>query len=114
MADSVEAVFGAVFSDGGYDAASSAILKTYDSELNNLDPSESGKDAKTRLQEYAQSRRLDLPDYRVISITGAAHEQHFEVACHMAALDMTSRGTGTSRQRAEQAAAGAMLDIIPQ
>jgi len=114
IADSVEAVFGAVFSDGGYDAACASILRVYEDELNTLDPSESGKDAKTRLQEYAQSRRLALPDYSVVSISGAAHEQNFEVACQMSTLDLAARGSGTSRQRAEQMAAACMLDLLRQ
>ena len=114
VADSVEAIFGAVFEDGGYDAAKDAILLAYDDELGALDPNESGKDAKTQLQELAQSRRFDLPDYRVVAITGAAHEQNFEVTCQMSALGLSAHGTGTSRQRAEQAAAASMLAIISE
>jgi ribonuclease-3 len=64
-----------------------------------------GKDAKTLLQEYLQSRKLALPQYSVIEIKGEAHAQTFVVSCEVAQLKLSTRGEGASRRIAEQIAA---------
>ena len=107
LADALEAVFGAIFVDGGYEPARNAVLAAFAHRLDALDPAVSAKDAKTELQEKLQAGRLPLPAYRVLAVRGAAHRQSFEVEC--SAGDLTARGTGSSRQRAEQDAARAML-----
>jgi len=71
-----------------------------------------GKDPKTQLQELLQGRKLKLPDYRVVTIMGAAHQQSFDVACEIAELRLSERGIGGSRRAAEQAAAAAMLQTL--
>jgi len=114
LADAMEALFGAVLLDGGYDAARTAVLAVYGAALNELDPDQTGKDAKTRLQEYLQSRRHPLPEYRISATHGAAHIQTFEVECLVAELGLRSTGSGTSRQRAEQQAAEGMLRELGQ
>src|SRR5690606_4546549 len=81
LADALEAVFGAVYMDGGFDPARKVIASLYESLLANVDPRSQGKDAKTLLQERLQALRLDLPTYSVIATHGAAHSQLFEVAC---------------------------------
>ena len=81
------------------------ILALYATALDELDPSLPDKDAKTRLQELLQARRLAVPDYVVVSTTGAAHDQLFEVECRIEKLDVTTRGSGSSRRLAEQDAA---------
>jgi len=109
LADGLEAVFGAVFLDGGYDAAREVIVRTYDDVMAGVRPEATAKDAKTRLQELMQARHRSLPQYRVVSTRGAAHKQVFEVECVLHELDLRATGTGTSRQRAEQRAAEALL-----
>ena len=112
LADAVEAVLGAVFLDGGYEAARKAVLAAFGPLIDRLDPELPAKDAKTRLQEILQAKRRRLPQYRVVSVQGEPHKQSFEVECYVSELDLRVTGVGTSRQRAEQQAAKAMLEKI--
>jgi ribonuclease-3 len=80
--------------------------------MERLDPEQSVKDPKTELQEILQSRRQRLPEYRVLAVRGAAHRQSFEVECIVAEAGLSATGRGTSRQRAEQEAAAAMLEKL--
>ncbi len=105
LSDGLEAIFGAAFIDGGYDAARQAVLHVFNSRLETLDPENSGKDAKTMLQELLQGRHLPLPCYTVTTVHGEAHAQRFEVECFIASLSIRCSGIGTSRRRAEQEAA---------
>jgi len=110
LADVVEALFGAVFLDGGYPAARRAVLHAFGPLLEDLDPGKVEKDAKTRLQELLHARGAALPEYRVTATSGAPHERSFEVECAVA--ELRAIGKGSSRQRAEQEAARAMLDKL--
>lgn len=112
LADAVEALFGAVFVDGGYDAARRAMLHAFAPLLAALDPEDVEKDPKTRLQEmmHAQGRRL--PEYRVVATHGAPHQRSFEVECALPDLQLAAVGKGTSLQRAEQQAAKGVLDKV--
>ncbi|HEX6319514.1 MAG TPA: ribonuclease III, partial [Burkholderiales bacterium] len=112
LADALEAVLGAVFLDGGYAAARKAVLAAFGPHIDRLDPDRPAKDAKTRLQELLQARHRGLPQYRVVSVQGEAHKQSFEVECSVKGLDIKATGAGTSRQRAEQQAAKAMLERL--
>ena len=112
VADALEAVFGAIFLDGGYDAARKSVLLAFRPLLERIDPAQPAKDAKTQLQEILQSRRQRLPEYRVAVVRGAAHRQSFEVECIVAEAGLSATGSGTSRQRAEQDAAAAMLEKL--
>ena len=105
LADALEAVIGAIFLDAGFDAAREAILRLYSALLARIDPGVPGKDPKTRLQEWLQARRIAVPDYGVVSIAGEAHAQTFTVECRIGALGVATRGQGSSRRAAEQAAA---------
>ena len=105
LADAFEAVIGAVYLDSGFDQTSQLILKLYNERLTELDPSEVTKDPKTRLQELLQSRRFSLPEYELLSVTGEAHEQTFEVVCVISEKSIKTVGTGSSRRNAEQLAA---------
>lgn len=113
LADALEALFGAAFVDGGYPAAKGVIHSIFKEALPKLDPEQPSKDPKTRLQEYLQGRRFKLPEYVVSATKGAAHRQTFEVECKVSELKLSATGTGTSRQRAEQAAAEKLLALIP-
>jgi ribonuclease-3 len=112
LADALEALLGAVFLDAGYDAARKAVLVAFGPLIDRLDPERPAKDAKTRLQEMLQAKRRRLPQYRVVSVQGEPHKQSFEVECYVSELELRVTGTGTSRQRAEQQAARAMLERI--
>jgi ribonuclease-3 len=105
LADALEALFGAVFLHGGYDAARAVIEGVYAAELAQIDPAIVGKDPKTRLQEWLQARRIAVPDYVVIGIAGEAHAQTFTVECRIPAVGVATQGSGTSRRAAEQDAA---------
>jgi ribonuclease-3 len=110
LADAVEAVIGAAFLDGGFDAAHAIVGRLFSEPLEKIDPRTSGKDAKTLLQEYLQSRRMPLPRYTVVTIHGEAHDQLFEVECEIEPLAIRCRGTGASRRSAEQQAAHAAYE----
>ena len=112
MADALEAVFGAVMLDAGFEAARTVVVDAYAELLSDADPEVLGKDAKTRLQEWLQARRMALPDYVVVATTGEAHLQQFNVECRVAALDIVTVGTGTSRRVAEQVAAEAAVAAV--
>jgi ribonuclease-3 len=107
LADTLEALFGAVFLDGGFDAARAVIVTCFGDVLREADPAALGKDPKTRLQEWLQARRLPVPEYVVTATSGEAHAQLFEVECRIPALALVAPGQGTSRRAAEQAAAEA-------
>ncbi len=112
LADAVEALLGAIFLDGGYEAAERAVLNLFVPYLAKVDMMTLGKDAKTLLQEYLQARRKALPVYSVLDTLGVAHEQLFQVECAIPALDIKTRGQGTSRRNAEQQAALAAYQLI--
>lgn len=105
LADALEALIGAVFLDGGFEAARALVLRLFAQPLESADPQNVGKDAKTLLQELLQARRLALPQYSVIATVGEAHEQSFRVECAIPELNIRTRGEGNSRRSAEQVAA---------
>ena len=107
LADALEAIYGAVFLDGGFEAARGVIDRTFAEVLGNADPSALGKDPKTRLQEWLQGRRLPVPAYRIVTVDGEAHAQTFTAECAIASLGIATLGQGTSRRVAEQVAAEA-------
>ncbi len=105
LADALESLFGAVFLDAGFDAAQRVVRGLFDPLVEKIDPRASGKDPKTQLQELLQSRRLPLPDYRLVDTQGEAHDQNFIVECVLAKPVLSTRGVGKSRRAAEQEAA---------
>jgi len=109
LADAMEAVFGAVFLDGGWEPCRALILRLYEERLRNLPHPEALKDPKTRLQEFLQARGLPLPEYRVVEEGGEPHARTFRVGCAVSGLNEEIRASGTSRRKAEQAAAQTAL-----
>jgi len=105
LADTLEAVVGAAFLDGGFAAARNVVQALLGAALEAIDPAVSGKDPKTLLQEHLQGRKLALPQYLVIATRGEAHEQQFQVECIIPELEIRSVGEGGSRRSAEQEAA---------
>lgn len=112
LADGLEAVFGAVFREAGFEQARKVILKVFAERLEKTTLKATEKDAKTRLQEYLQGRHLPLPSYQVLEITGAAHAQTFRVRCDIEGLLSEVLGVGSSRRRAEQDAADRALEQL--
>lgn len=112
LADALEAVYGAIFQDGGYEAVRESVRHTFRAEFEKLDPAKPSKDPKTLLQEHLQGRQHKLPSYRVVATKGAAHRQTFEVECVVAELNLTASGTGSTRRIAEQNAAAKILKQI--
>lgn len=114
LADALEAIFGAVYLDAGFEESKRVILKVYGDRLRNLPESAARRDPKSRLQELLQSKKIDLPVYKVDSVTGQAHRQHFEVSCTIDALDTVAIGRGPTRRQAEQEAATKMLVLVDE
>ena len=112
LADAFEAVCGAVFLDGGFAAVEPLVTRLFAGRIAALPDPEALKDAKTRLQEYLQSRSLTLPRYEILGIDGEDHAQTFRVSCEVPGLALRVEGGGSSRRRAEQQAAGRMLAEI--
>jgi ribonuclease III len=105
LADALEAIFGAIYLDAGFDAAHATIEQLYRSRIDSIDPRNMGKDAKTALQEWLQGRRLPLPHYELAETHGEAHAQEFVVNCSIPSIDLQVTGRGPSRRAAEQEAA---------
>lgn len=112
LADTLEALFGAIFLDSGFDAARQVIRALYIPILDTVDPKTLGKDAKTLLQEYLQGKKIALPQYNVVATHGAAHSQEFEIECLVPKLEIQVFGTGGSRRAGEQAAAKLALEAV--
>jgi ribonuclease III len=112
LADALEALFGAIFVDGGFVAASTLAQRLFGEQIDSGDGDAWRKDPKTELQEWLQARKYPVPQYRIVATTGQAHAQSFDVECSVQALSLESRGQGRSRRAAEQVAARAMLDEL--
>ena len=112
LADSVEAIIGAVFIDGGISAASDLILAWFKDRIDSINPDNIQKDSKSVLQELLQAKKINLPDYNIVSIDGEAHCQHFRVSCSIPKLGLSIEGDGSSRKIAEQCAAEDMLEKL--
>jgi ribonuclease III len=112
LADGFEALLGAIYLDGGFDAVTRVIDAVFGPRLDRLPTAAELKDPKTRLQETLQARGMPLPLYTVESISGEAHNQRFRVSCRAEALRLQADGEGPSRRSAEQEAAQKVIDQI--
>lgn len=112
LADCVEAIIGAISLDSNLEQTRQIIQLWYQDLLSKIKPGENQKDPKTRLQEYLQGKRLPLPSYNVVEIKGEAHCQTFKVECQIANDERTFIGIGSSRRKAEQAAAEKILQEL--
>jgi len=109
LADSLEALFGAVYLDSGFEACRVIIERAFGDRLYDLPDPGDLRDPKTRLQEWLQARQMGLPDYELADVSGKAHRQEFEIRCSVDGVDVTASGIGTSRRLAEQESAERML-----
>ena len=112
LADALEALFGAIWLDAGCDAAHGVIARLYGDLVAAIDPQRLQKDAKTRLQELLQGRRLPLPKYTLQATDGEAHIQRFTVICEVEPLKLRTEAVAGSRRAAEQLAAESALERI--
>jgi ribonuclease III len=112
LADSFEALVGAVYLDQGFDVAHALISRQYEPMIEQIDLTRDMKDPKTRLQEVLQGRRLPLPEYAIVETQGEQHVQEFVVSCVIQRLSIRTEGRGSSRRLAEQRAASLALDAL--
>lgn len=109
LADCVEAIIGAIFTERGLDVARERVLHWFASRLSDISMNTSAKDSKSRLQEYLQSLRQPLPEYRVVEIGGEGHAQIFTISCHVAIAKQFTQATASNRREAEKISAALML-----
>lgn len=112
LADSLEAIFGAIYLDAGFEAAEAVISRLFAGRAQELPEPDALKDPKTRLQERLQGDGYALPDYTTVKVSGKAHRQVFDVSCSIAELDLVTRGQAMTRRDAEQEAASKMLEAL--
>ena len=112
LADSLEAVIGAIYLLKGYRYTAEFIEKLYANQFLDLPDAGQLKDPKTRLQEHLQSAQMNVPDYRVVKEWGEGNDKRFRVECGIVELDRKTQGEGKSKKKAEQAAANAMIDAL--
>lgn len=112
LADSVEAIIGAIYLDGGMDACKVRVLEWFGPRLQTLSLDDTVKDNKTRLQEWLQGQKLPLPAYNILDVSGSSHSQSFVVECVVTDAGLRFEGKGHSRRQAEQMAAGLMLTAL--
>lgn len=112
LADTVEAIFGAIYLDSGLESVKTLILRLFEERLNSIDVTETVKDPKTRLQELLQSRKQPLPIYSVKEIKTAEKQPVFEASCQVSVLDKVIVAKGSSHRKAEQKTAERVLTLI--
>ena len=109
LADSVEAIIGAMYLASGLDVCRERVLSWFASRLNKLGLNTSAKDSKSRLQEYMQAQRQPLPEYVVVDVGGEGHAQMFTIECRVALSKKSTSATASNRREAEKQAAAQML-----
>jgi ribonuclease III len=112
LSDALEAIMGALFKDQGIAACQQWIKRLFAEKLESLSLDNWQKDPKTQLQELMQAKKMELPEYTLITMSGMAHEQTFQVKCTIALIADACVGIGVSRKKAEQAAAEQMLELL--
>jgi ribonuclease III len=113
LADALEAMLGAIFLDGGYEAAAAGVARVVAAKMLDLPSAGSLKDPKTRLQEILQAQGVALPLYTLTAVTGDPHAQSFTVTCEVPIFRVSAVGEGGSRRRAEQLAAAKLIELLP-
>lgn len=112
LEDAIEAIVGAIFLDADINTVQKVVLNWFAQRLASIKPGQEQKDPKSLLQEYLQGRKIALPQYDVIQITGQSHQQEFTVRCSSEKLNVEVITKGTSRRKAEQEAAQQLLEKI--
>lgn len=112
LADTLEALFGAIFLDAGFIVTSNIIRILYIPIFNTINPKTWCKDNKTLLQEYLQSKQISLPQYTIIATYGAAHNQKFKIECLIPKLNIKVFSMSENKRAGEQEAAKLALQAI--
>lgn len=112
LADALEAIFAAIYLDSDFLQCQTVILQLYKDRLSNSHLNDNLKDAKTQLQEWIQSKKMTLPQYRLTKVEGDTHEQTFYITCNIPGLNLVTEGIGGTRRKAEQEAAKKMFNQI--
>lgn len=112
LADALEAVAGAILLDSDYATCRACLLRWFDTRLQDMEQGDAAKDPKTRLQEFLQGRGKPLPSYELVDVAGEDHRQQFQVSCELSQPVLSVQGRGSSRRKAEQAAAAAALERL--
>ena len=112
LANTLEAIFGAIYLDGGFESCAKVIRHVCEPFIVLLPEADELKDPKTRLQEWLQGKGYSLPEYSVLSEQGPPHSKKFLVQCVSQSADIKVTGKSSSRRKAEQVAALAALDVI--
>jgi ribonuclease-3 len=112
LADSLEAILASIYLDGGYEACREVIQAIFKPRVRRMCLGSQQKDPKTELQEYLQSKKIDLPNYEIVNVKGDPHDQLFKVNCTVTGLGKDTIGQGTNRRKAEQDAASKMLTLL--
>jgi ribonuclease III len=114
LADGLEAVAGAILLDSDVETCRQCVLDWFEQRLLNLKVDGTDKDAKTQLQEQLQGSRRPLPEYELLGVQGDDHKQQFQVACRLSRPALVVEGSGSSRRKAEQAAARSALQRLAE
>jgi ribonuclease-3 len=112
LADALEAIFGAVFLDRGFAAAKEVIDRVYEDRYGELPNVSDLRDPKTQLQEWLQARKMALPDYELVSVSGQEHKRRFSISCTVVEKSASTAGESTTRRKAEQEAARKMIELL--
>ena len=112
LADALEAIFGAVYLDRGFAAAKQVIDGVFEQRYISLPDAEELRDPKTRLQEWLQSRKMALPEYELVDVSGKEHKRKFKVTCTIVETSAVTSGESTTRRKAEQKAARKMIELV--
>lgn len=111
LSDVFEALLGVIFLESGFEKASEVASCFISPLLEGLDP-ELSKDPKTKLQEFLQAKKIDLPEYTIVEEVGLSHKRIFKVSCRVPSLGLEGFGVGRSRRLAEQEAASMVLSRL--
>ena len=109
LANTLEAILGAIFVDGGYHSVEGIILRIFKNNIDSINPESDYKDSKSQLQEFLQQQQKDLPQYQLIDTTGDKHDQEFLIECVIDNGNIITTASGKSIKIAEQKAASEAL-----
>ncbi|MEM8843482.1 MAG: ribonuclease III [Pseudomonadota bacterium] len=112
LADSLEAIIGAIYLLKGFDYTAQFISELYIKQFDQLPQADELKDPKTRLQEYLQSQQINVPAYSVLDEWGEGNDKHFKVECFIRSLSKKTFGEEKSKKKAEQIAAYEMIQLL--
>lgn len=113
LADALEAILAAIYLDGGLESVKSVIKPWFEQRINTVsEANQRQKDPKTQLQELLQAKKLPLPVYEIIEVSGEPHDQLFVISCQIELLPEPIIAQGRNRRQAEQQAAQEVLMVL--